>query len=66
QQLNGIKQPDVIAPLIIEYNLPKRARLVRLFSRAINVTNKDKLYPLRIDLVKTLAMLYKQRESLYR
>ncbi|KAK3934110.1 hypothetical protein QBC46DRAFT_429032 [Diplogelasinospora grovesii] len=50
RQLNGIKPPDVIAPPTIEYDLPERARLARLFSRAADVTNRDELHPLRMDL----------------
>ncbi|KAK3935512.1 hypothetical protein QBC46DRAFT_367527 [Diplogelasinospora grovesii] len=50
RQLNGIKPSDVIAPPTIHYDLPERARVARLFSRAAEVRDRDELHPLRMDL----------------
>ena len=66
RQLNGIKLSDVIAPPTIQYDLPERARVARLFSRAAEVRNRDELYPLRLDLVRTIARLCKRIKSLCR
>ncbi|KAH8742555.1 hypothetical protein F5883DRAFT_362614, partial [Diaporthe sp. PMI_573] len=62
RQLNGVKPSKVIAPAI-DYELPERARVARLFSQAADVLNRKALYPLRIGLVKTLAQLCRRRES---
>ena len=63
RQLNGIKPADVIAPPTIQYDVPERARVAHLFSRAVEVRNRDELHPLRVDLVRTIARLCKRRES---
>lgn len=63
RQLNGIKPSDVIAPLTIQYDLPERARVARLFSQAAEARNRDELHPIRLDLVRTIAQLCKRRES---
>ena len=63
RQLNGIKPSDVIAPPTIQYDLPERARVARLFSQAAEVRNRDELHPLRLDLVRTIARLCRRRES---
>ncbi|KAK0701564.1 hypothetical protein B0T26DRAFT_681697 [Lasiosphaeria miniovina] len=63
RQLNGIKPSDVIAPPTIQYDVPERARVARLFSQAAEVRNRDELHPLRLDLVRTIARLCKRRES---
>ncbi|KAK3943401.1 hypothetical protein QBC46DRAFT_420865 [Diplogelasinospora grovesii] len=63
RQLNGIKPSDVITPPTIQYDLPERARVARLFSRAADARNRDELHQLRMDLVRTLAQLCKRIES---
>ncbi|KAK3934987.1 hypothetical protein QBC46DRAFT_424370 [Diplogelasinospora grovesii] len=57
RELNGIKPSMVIAPPTIEYELPERAQVARLFSQAADVTSREALYPLRMSLVRTLAQL---------
>ncbi|KXX73588.1 hypothetical protein MMYC01_210372, partial [Madurella mycetomatis] len=66
RQLNGIKPADVIAPPSITYDLPERARVARLFSRAADMKVRDELHPLCMDLVRTTTQLCKRIESPYR
>ena len=47
----------MIAPLTIDYELPERAQVARLFSQAADVLTREALYPLRMNLVKTMARL---------
>ena len=63
RQLNGTKPSGVIAPPTIDYELPERAQVARLFSQAADVLTREALYPLRMSLVKTMARLCKRRES---
>jgi len=63
RQLNGTKPSRVIAPPTINYELPERAEVAQLFSRAADVPTREALYPLRISLVKAMAQLCRRRES---
>ena len=63
RQLNGLKASDIIAPLTASYELPERAKVARLFSQAVETTNREDLFPLRMGLVRTLAQLCTRRES---
>jgi len=63
RQLKGTKPSRVIAPPTINYELPERAQVARLFSQAADVLTREALYPLRMSLVKTMARLCKRRES---
>ena len=63
RQLNGIKLSNVIAPPTASYELPERAKVARLFSQAVEVTDRKALLRLRIDLISTLAGLCTRRES---
>jgi len=63
RQLNGVKPSKVIAPLTINYELPERAQVARLFSQATDVLTREALYPLRMSLVKAMAQLCRRRES---
>ena len=63
RQLNGTKPSRVIAPPTINYELPERAQVARLFSQFADVLTREALYPLRMTLVRTMARLCKRRES---
>ena len=63
RQLKGIMPPDVIVAPTLTYDLPERARVAYLFSRAADITGGQDLYALRLDLVRALAQLCMRRES---
>ena len=63
RQLNGIKPSSIIAPPKLQYDLPERAQVAQLFSQTADVTSREELYLLRVNLIKTLAQLCKRRES---
>ncbi|KAJ9129400.1 hypothetical protein NKR23_g12540, partial [Pleurostoma richardsiae] len=50
RQLNGILPSEFLAPSTIQYKLPERARIAKMFSEVANVTDKDELHQLRIKL----------------
>ena len=63
RQLAGIRPSDYLAPLAVQYQLPERARIAKLFSEAVEISDREKLYQLRIDLVKELALICHRREK---
>ena len=63
RQLNGTKASRVIAPPTMNYELPERAQVARLFSHAAGVLTREVLSPSRMSLVKTMARLCKRREA---
>ncbi|KAK7937639.1 uncharacterized protein PG986_014507 [Apiospora aurea] len=63
RQRRGIRPSTLLAPPSIEYDLPERAEVARLFSLAAEVCNRDSLHQLRISLIDALARLSKRRES---
>ncbi|KXX74184.1 hypothetical protein MMYC01_210518, partial [Madurella mycetomatis] len=63
RQLNGIRPSEYLAPPTIEYQLPERARIAKLFAEVANVSNRSELHQLRMSLVRELALLCKRRES---
>ncbi|KAK3933472.1 hypothetical protein QBC46DRAFT_434648, partial [Diplogelasinospora grovesii] len=62
RQLNGIKPSEYLAPPTVHYQLPTRARIAKLFSEVANITNRDELFALRMQLVQEVTQLCKQRE----
>lgn len=63
RQLRGIKPSDIIAPSHIEYDLPERARVAYLFSQAADMTDRDSIHSLRIELITAISQLCKRQES---
>jgi hypothetical protein len=63
QQLHGLKASSVIAPPTASYELPERAKIAQLFSQAVQTANRETLFQVRMDLVRTLAQLCMRRES---
>ena len=63
RQLAGIRPSDYLAPSAVQYQLPERARIAKLFSEAIDTSGREKLYQLRIDLVKDLSLICHRREK---
>ncbi|RYP58605.1 hypothetical protein DL770_010392 [Monosporascus sp. CRB-9-2] len=63
RQLNGIRPSEYLAPSTVQYRLPERARIAKLFSEVVNVSNRDEVHQLRMSLVRQLALLCKRRES---
>ena len=63
RQLNGIPLSDLLAPPTVQYQLPERARIARLFSEVPSISHRDGIFDLRLSLVGELTRLYKLRET---
>ncbi|KAI5917140.1 hypothetical protein F4810DRAFT_705126 [Camillea tinctor] len=63
RQLSGIRPSEYFAPPTVQYQLPERARIAKLFSEAANVSDRSELYMARIRLMEELALLCDRREK---
>ena len=63
RQLDGMRPSDYLAPRAVQYQLPERARIAKLFSEAANIRGRDELYELRISLMKELSLICQRREK---
>ncbi|RYO82759.1 hypothetical protein DL764_009563 [Monosporascus ibericus] len=56
RQLNGVKPSSVLVPPTVKYELPERAQVAHLFSKAADSINRDRLHKLRMQLLGIFAI----------
>jgi ketosteroid isomerase-like protein len=64
RQLDGTRPSDFLLPPTVRYQRSGRARVAKLFSQLIEVSDKEEIFHIRMKLIREISLLYKQLHSI--